>query len=339
MGGFSPRGSAHLFADPADGRSEARAVPVGVGSDPSSRVPVIDIEFAWNGLILAGTLHLPQGDPPHPVVLMLQGSGPADRDNDVLFPPIREAFLGRGIGGFSFDKPGVGESGGDWRHFPLESRADQALAALEVLGGHSEVDSHRLGVFGHSQGGWLAQMLARDAPNLAFAVSNSGPSIGVAAQDRYGCEHSLRSKGHTEEEISAALHFLTSIHDEARKGTDYAVLERRLLASARGEGWYGYVSLDDPDDWAFMRALISEDYEPLQALSRVACAYLAIFGGLDVLLPAWEDAWRASEAIRAAETGDVAVVVFPLGDHRMQRNGAFVPGYLDLVADWVAQRV
>jgi hypothetical protein len=41
---------------------------------------------------------------------MHPGSGPSDRDNDVLFPPIRDALLAAGIAVCSFDKRGAGES-------------------------------------------------------------------------------------------------------------------------------------------------------------------------------------------------------------------------------------
>ena len=70
---------------------------------------------ATNGeLVLAGTLHRPDGEA-RATVLMVPGSGPSDRDNDVYFPAIRAGLLERGIAAASFDKRGVGESGGDWR--------------------------------------------------------------------------------------------------------------------------------------------------------------------------------------------------------------------------------
>lgn len=48
---------------------------------------------------------------------MLQGSGPADRTSDGYFTPIQDALLARGIGTCAFDKPGCGESTGDWREY------------------------------------------------------------------------------------------------------------------------------------------------------------------------------------------------------------------------------
>ena len=139
-----------------------------------------DLEFAWNGLTLAGTLHLPSSAEPHLAVLMMQGSGPSDRDCGGYFTPIRQAFLNRQIATFAFDKPGCGSSTGNWREHALEGRADQARAALELLRRHSALDADSVGIWGQSQGGWLVQLLASELPDLSFAIANSGPSISVS---------------------------------------------------------------------------------------------------------------------------------------------------------------
>ncbi|HET9017671.1 MAG TPA: CocE/NonD family hydrolase, partial [Thermomicrobiaceae bacterium] len=92
-----------------------------------------DIRFVGDGVSLAGTLHRPAGQGPHPAIVMLQGSGPADRDSDGYFPPIRDTFLGAGLAVLSWDKPGIGGSGGDWRERTLRDRAHEAVDALAWL--------------------------------------------------------------------------------------------------------------------------------------------------------------------------------------------------------------
>jgi len=171
-----------------------------------------DMRFMWGDVHLAGTLHLPDAPPPHPAVLMLQGSGPADRDSGGYFPPIRDTFLSRGIAVYSFDKPGIGDSSGDWRRYALAGRTDQALAALALLRERDDINSRRVGVWGQSQGGWLVQIIAARLPNLAFAIANSGAAIGVEEQDRYGCEHTMRAEGKSEEQIEHALAFVNGVH-------------------------------------------------------------------------------------------------------------------------------
>ena len=102
---------------------------------------------ATNGeLTLAGTLHRPDGEA-RATVLMVPGSGPSDRDNDVYFPTIRAGLLVRGIAAASFDKRGVGESTGDWRDTgPAEQSADVA-AQLASLGIVVEVHSFEFATF------------------------------------------------------------------------------------------------------------------------------------------------------------------------------------------------
>ncbi len=300
-----------------------------------------ELHIAWSNVHLAGTLHLPASPPPHPAVVMLQGSGPADRDSGGYFPPIRDAFLSRGIAAYSFDKPGIGGSSGDWRQYALAGRTDQALAAIALLREHDAIDPQRVGVWGQSQGGWLVQMIASRLPDLAFAVANSGAGIGVEQQDRYGCEHTMRAEGKPEDQIGRAIAFINAVHAAALRGDDYAMVERQLLETARAEPWYDYLTIDDEEDWGLMCRFVSERYEPAEALARARCPFLAIFGALDVLVPVWESAAIYGRALREAGNRDATIVIFPQGNHRIlvAETGEFASGYLDLLADWVARRV
>jgi uncharacterized protein len=299
------------------------------------------LAFAWRDITLAGTLHLPVSPPPYPLALMLQGSGPADRDSGGYFPPIRDAFLSRGIAVYSFDKPGIGDSSGDWRRYALAGRADQAETAIRLLKEHEAIDPHRIGVWGQSQGGWLVQMIAARLPDLAFAVANSGPGIPPREQNHYGCEHTLRAEGKPEEQIARAVALVDALDAAAGRGEEYAMVEAALLAPARGEPWYGYLTIDGPEDWGLMRRFAAERHEPAKALARVRCPFLAVYGELDPLLPAWESAATCGRALREAGNRDATIVVFPRGNHRilLAETGDFCPGYLDLLADWAARRV
>jgi len=272
---------------------------------------------------------------------MLQGSGPADRDADGYFPPIRDAFLRRGVAALAFDKPGCGRSSGDWRDYALAGRADQALAMLAWLRANPAIDAARVGVWGQSQGGWLVQILAARLPDLAFAVANSGAAIGVEAQDRAGCKHTMRAEGKDEATIARALTFIDEVHAAARRGDDWATVEAALLAPARDHPWYGYLALDSPVDWVGTRRFVGERYDPKATLRQIRCPLLALFGTQDVLVPAWESAAIYDRALRVAGNQDVTLATFPQGNHRIrvEETGEFCPGYLDLLGDWVARRV
>ena len=149
-------------------------VPARADSLPSR----LELEADSGGVRLAGTLWCPAGDAVAGV-LMHPGSGPSDRDNDVLFPPIREHLLRAGIAVCSFDKRGVGGSAGSWLEAGLYEQADDLLAALAVFESESPRDLP-LGLFGHSQGGWVVVEAASRGVPVAFVITNSGPGVSPA---------------------------------------------------------------------------------------------------------------------------------------------------------------
>jgi len=297
---------------------------------------MVEESFAvrWRDLTLVGSLHLPDADAPHPLVVMMQGSGASDRTSNGYFPPIRDVFLARGLATFAFDKPGCGDSSGDWRDHGLHDRAEQVEAVLSSLRAHPLVNAEAVGVWGQSQGGWLAQILAARMPDLLFAIANSGPSINLPDQDLYGCEHAMRADGHSEADIQRALDFVADVHAAATQGLPYDTVEARTLKPARGQSWYGNWTIENEAEWRLTSRFVSEGYEPLEAIRQVRCPFLAVYGGRDVLVPAWQSAKETGQALQEAGNPDSTVVVFPEGDHRIQQHGDFVNGYLDLLADW-----
>lgn len=301
----------------------------------------VQLSFDWGGLKLAGSLHLPSGAGPYPAVLMTQGSGPADRDSGGYFEPIRQTFIDRGIATFAFDKPGCGESSGDWRDYALEGRTEQVVAALELVRNQPAVTGDRVGIWGHSQGGWLVQKLAGRRGDLAFAIASSAPSIGVQEQMLYDGEQMIRNHGYDQREMRDALTLTRALHRAAATGADFASISAQLLEPASLQPWYdSFPTIDDAGDWKHVKLLIGEPHDPLSDLKRITCPFLAVYGGLDTLLPPWQGAEESGRALEAAECPDATVVVLPLGDHRIQDPDTkeFVDGYLSVLGDWTANR-
>src|SRR5215210_709589 len=112
--------------------------------------PPLELQAMNSKVVLAGTLHRPDGDP-RATVLMVPGSGPSDRDNEGYFPALRAGLLERGIAAASFDKRGTGESTGDWRDTGPAEQASDVAAQLACLRQTAGADPTRLGLFGHSQ--------------------------------------------------------------------------------------------------------------------------------------------------------------------------------------------
>ena len=277
---------------------------------------------------LAGTLHRPDGQSIATVV-MVPGSGPSDRDNDTYFPPIRDGLLAAGIAVASFDKRGVGGSAGDWHDTgPLEQSADVAaqVAAVRAAPG---IDPATVGLFGHSQGGWVILEVAADDPSIAFVVTNSGPGVTWARQGRYATAAHLAADGASPDELATGLAAYDRIVGMVRGGASFEIVER--AASDAGQADNGPA---DAAELELARAWL--DHDPRAALERIGSPVLALFGSADQLVPVDESVavFRAAFAGHAAA---LTVHVFEGGDHRSRVGDppALHPEYLAVLTGWI----
>jgi hypothetical protein len=287
----------------------------------------LEIEADSGGIRLAGTIWHPEGEAVAGV-LMHPGSGPSDRNNDVFFQPIREHLLGAGIAVCSFDKRGVGGSGGNWLEAGLYEQADDLLAGLAIFRAES-APGLPIGLFGHSQGAWvIVEAASRDTP-VAFVIPSSGGAISPAKQERYSLSRKL-----TATEMPEALAAYDALIDVMR---EHLTLEEGLKQlDAAGVPYRELPGLgfafEDEAVWRLF-AVIS-DYEPASALSRITAPVLGLFGAADKVTPPEESV----EALRAAVRPELLEVeVFPEGDHRLHHGDQprFVDGYLDRISSFV----
>ena len=288
--------------------------------------------------ILAGTMHCPVTTPPWPALIMIPGSGPADRDSGGFFPPIREHLVAAGIAVLSWDKPGVGESSGDWRQQTLFDRADEAALALAWLRRHPSVDASRTGVWGHSQGGWVGPLVAARDPVVAALIIHSGTGVTVEEQDYYGLEHTLRRDGASEEEVAYGRRFLGALRAAAKAASPFTEVQESIIAPAAGQPCLDYFSPLDAGEWEFFVRNFARPYDPLWALRRIHCPTLAVFGERDVLIPV-ERSIRILEQTLAPINPALTVERFPQADHRLKVGDppALAPGYFDRVNGWIVR--
>jgi pimeloyl-ACP methyl ester carboxylesterase len=280
-------------------------------------------------LVLAGTLHRPDGEP-RATLLMVPGSGPSDRDNDVYFPTLRAGLLERGIAAASFDKRGVGESTGDWRDTgPAEQAADVA-AQLACLRATPGVDPSRIGLFGHSQGGWVVLEVAAADPSVAFVVTNSGPGVSMARQERYATEAHMTAAGAPPDAVAGALETQDALMALVRGGADFETVQ-----AAAGDDGHG--PSDDAEIELVRRWL---DHDPRPALEKLTCPLLAIFGGNDLVTPV-EESIAVFRAAYAGRPGDLDIETLPAADHRLQSGdpATLHPAYAAALGDWIVRRV
>lgn len=129
---------------------------------------------------LAGTLTWPVGyqkGKKVPVVLMITGSGMQNRDEEIFdhkpFAVIADYLARHGVASLRYDDRQVGGSKGNVTHATTEDFMRDAEAGLKYL---KELRSFsRIGVLGHSEGGTIAFMLAKEKkPDFIVSLAGTG---------------------------------------------------------------------------------------------------------------------------------------------------------------------
>lgn len=137
-----------------------------------------DVQFknAKADITLAGTLTLPENKKVTKVVIMITGSGPQNRDEEILefnhrpFLVWSDWLTKQGIGVLRYDDRGVGKSTGKYSGSSTSDFADDAEAAVEYISQRSDMKNIEIGLIGHSEGGMIAPMIALKNSKVRFVV-------------------------------------------------------------------------------------------------------------------------------------------------------------------------
>jgi dipeptidyl aminopeptidase/acylaminoacyl peptidase len=141
-----------------------------------------NVTFMSGDLELAGTVYMPRSASPVAAVVLIHGSGQVDRSSMEYWAKI---FAESGIAALAYDKRGVGKSQGPefaWRDYNFDDLAADAAAGAAFLETRTGIDAARIGVFGASQGGWVAPLAAKRAKHMAFMVMVSA-SVTTTVED------------------------------------------------------------------------------------------------------------------------------------------------------------
>lgn len=264
-----------------------------------------DVRITSGEVELSGSIWLPGGAPLAGVV-MHPGSGPSDRDNHGYFVPLRTALVQAGYAVSSYDKRGVGGSTGRWEDAPIEAQGRDLNAAADRLAAEPALSGAPIGLFGHSQGGWVALDAAARRPTTAFVILNSGPGVSPERQERYAARKALESAGADDKAVEVAVAHYDLVVRLARARTPWEkVRDRRAeLAPHLPESEWA---------WHFWMSIL--DYDPRKPLREIHAPLLTLWGEDDRLVPVAE----SIEVFRAAVPPTrLTVEVFPGADHRVQ---------------------
>ena len=225
------------------------------------------------GFNLAGTLTKPANAAGRlPAIVLIAGSGPADRDETVAGIPIF-GHLARGLvqAGFAvvrYDKRGVGQSGGRTESAALGDYAEDARAVVRWLDRRPDVDKDRIAVVGHSEGAAVAMLLASRENRVKAAVLVAGPGTT-------GAELVLEQQRHQLDLMKV---------DATERAAKIALQEQIQAAVLKGTGWDGVPdAMRRAADTPWFQSLLS--FDPARVMKDVDQPLLIVQGELDAQVP------------------------------------------------------
>jgi dienelactone hydrolase len=283
----------------------------GVSDFELARHPADTHRFNAAGNRIEGTLTWPTGVTDPPVVAIVHGDGPQTRWSDGGYLPLVNALLDSGIGVFSWDKPGVGASTGNWLDQSMEDRAEEAVAALSYLRETVGLHPDRLGFLGFSQAGWVIPEANLKAQH-AFSVL-VGAAINWRLQGAYYTRRRLQLSGYPEEEIDRFV--------EAELAENDAVFGPQ--SSANGKTRTGI----SPARLAFARRNYHAD--AAAAIAKMKGPILAVWGDGDLNVDPERSIKVYREALESSSL--LRVEILPDATHGLLRAGLY---NYQLAEDW-----
>ncbi len=331
-----------------------------------------EVKFSNGDITFAGTLTLPLKEGKHPAAILITGSGPQNRDENILgfkiFKIIAEHLSANGIAVLRYDDRGVAESTGkSVDESTSEEFAEDVSAAMVFLKRRSDINAEQIGLIGHSEGGIVAPLTASKRTDVAYIVSIAGTGVN-------GAEIILEQ---------TKLISLANGEDSARVNKDYdetKVALYMIVNGASGEELKSLIKksaeeqfdnlgetekskITDKSEWVnektnnayktltstWMKYFLKHD--PAETWKKITCPVLALFGGLDLQVSVLQNEEPVRLALTEAGNKDFEIKVFPKANHLFQeaKTGStseysvlkkeFIDGFLDYILDWISKRV
>ncbi|MBE9601878.1 S9 family peptidase [Pedobacter sp. MC2016-24] len=293
-----------------------------------------------DSITLAGTLSLPSKNGNFPVVILISGSGPQNRDGEIMghkpFLVIADYLVQNGIGVLRFDDRGVFKSEGNFLTATTNDFATDVVAAIAYLKTNAGVDKNRIGLVGHSEGGIIASLIAANSKdiNLVILLASSGLS---------GDQLLLLQKRKMMEAVAINA-------NDIRKSTDFIEGAYRIIkASSTSEVAKAklseYMALVWNDIPSFEKGTMSmQEYssffvkqltgkwlysfiklDPSIALKKIKCPVLAINGGNDLQVPPKENLKAIKDALTIAKNRNFNILEIPHLNHLFQESVTGLP--------------
>lgn len=294
----------------------------------------VKVDNKLDSVILAGTLTLPSREGKYPVVILISGSGPQNRDEELLnhkpFLVLSDYLTRNGIGVFRYDDRGTASSTGNYNSATTEDFARDVNAIVEYLMTRKEIDHAHIGLIGHSEGGIIAPMVASKSKDVSFIVMMAGTGIPGNELLLLQQEAILKVSGEKEAQIKEMTTFNKEIFNIILNESNDDSITSQLTAyikkvSKSNPEWMSSNKLDEESlirmtvksiDTPWMKYFIR--HNPALVLQKVKCPVLAINGSKDLQVPPKENLAAIKKALDLAGNSKVTIKELPGLNHLFQ---------------------
>ena len=287
-------------------------------------------------ITLAGTLTLPKENGLFPVVILISGSGPQNRDEELLghkpFLVLSDFLTRNGIAVLRYDDRGTAQSEGDFKAATSPDFATDVESAIEYLKTRKEIDKKQIGLIGHSEGGIIAPMVANKSKDVAFIVLLAGTGLPgdqilLSQQRLIGKASGVRDELLQENELINKKAFdvvkksnsLEQLEDDLTNLLNKFLVDNPITDIPQGMSSDDFVKLQITqvvNPW--MQYFIK--YDPSLALEKVKCPVLALGGEKDLQVPSKENLEAIKIALAKGGNKKVTIKELPNLNHLFQES-------------------
>lgn len=249
-----PSGRLLRFIVPAQSLDYARNDIVSVASrrEPVSHPGDEQLSIPANGFNLAATLSKPAGGVQKgtrlPAIVLVAGSGEADRDETVAGVPIlgqlASSLADEGFIVVRYDKRGVGQSGGRGETASLNDYVDDVRAVVKALRKRKDVDEKRVAVAGYGDGGAVAMVAAREDEDIKALVLLAAPGVSGGELILQQQARALSRMNIADAEKKAKVDLQKKIHQAVQTGKGWADLPPAVRKQAETPWFQTFLAFD-----------------------------------------------------------------------------------------------
>jgi alpha/beta superfamily hydrolase len=301
----------------------------------------VEFENKTDGITLKGTFTRPKNEDKFPVVVLISGSGPQDRNSNILghksFMVIADALSSNGIAVLRFDDRGTAESEGDFSLATTFDFAEDVKSAIDYLRTRSDIDTSKMGLIGHSEGGVVAPLVASTRSDVSFVILMAGPGVtgakvllkqqelilsksGIPATDLKSLK-TINTRAYTIVEEAEDL------KEQKEKLNEYYLKEYPNYPTVLMGGNMSKEQFANTQTNAisspWMRAFLLLD--PAEALQSTHCPVLAINGTIDLQVDAEQNLTSIEKVLNKANNPSVTIKRFEGLNHLFQKSETGLP--------------